>query len=71
MAAFLGGAGGIGGGEGDIMHQLEQWIMDTPPCTRYWIGSTLLMAVLVQTKVLSPFQLFYSYRAVFHKRQVR
>ncbi|KAF2094008.1 DER1-domain-containing protein [Rhizodiscina lignyota] len=51
------------------MHQLEQWIMETPPCTRYWTAATLAISLLVHSKILSPFQLFYSYRAVFHKKQ--
>lgn len=68
MAAMLGGAGG-GGAEGDIMHQIESWIMETPPCTRYWTAATLLTSILVHSKIVSPFQLFYSYRAVFHKKQ--
>jgi Derlin-2/3 len=29
-----------------------------------------LTGVLVQCHILTPFQLFYSYRAVFHKSQV-
>lgn len=68
MAAMLGGPGGAG--DGDIMHQIEQWIMETPPCTRYWTVATVGLSLLVHSKILSPFQLFYSYRAVFHKQQV-
>ena len=42
-----------------------------PIITRAWTTATVITGILVQCKVLTPFQLFYSYRAVFHKQQVR
>lgn len=49
---------------------LEQWFYEMPVCTRAWTTATVLTSVLVQCKVLTPFQLFYSVRAVFLKNQV-
>lgn len=49
---------------------LEQWFYEMPICTRMWTSATVLMSVLVQCNVLTPFQLFYSWRAVFVKNQV-
>lgn len=49
---------------------VEAWFWETPVCTRWWTTATLLASALVQCRVVSPFQLFYSYRAVFHRSQV-
>ncbi len=50
---------------------LEQWFWETPICTRWWTTATFAISALVQFKILTPFQLFYSYRSVFIKGQVR
>ncbi|KAL2887152.1 Derlin-like protein [Ceratocystis lukuohia] len=55
------------GGEGQF--PLEEWFWNTPTCTRWWTTATFLTSALVQFGVVSPFQLFYSYRAVFYKHQ--
>lgn len=49
---------------------LEQWFYEMPPCTRWWTAATVATSVLVQCHVLTPFQLFYSFRAVYVKSQV-
>jgi len=41
-----------------------------PVVTRVWTTATVLTGLLVQCQILTPFQLFYSFRAVFHKQQV-
>ncbi|KAI5287061.1 hypothetical protein KEM52_001773 [Ascosphaera acerosa] len=65
----LAGAGGAGAGaEGQF--PLEQWFYELPPCTRWWTAATVATSVLVQCQVLSPFQLFYSFRSVWLKAQV-
>lgn len=65
MAAML------GGGDGPLGQlPLEQWFFEMPVCTRWWTTATVITGVLVQCHILTPFQLFYSYRAVFHKSQV-
>jgi Derlin-2/3 len=69
MAAMLGGGGGDGGG-GMGQLPLEQWFFEMPICTRWWTTATIVTGVLVQCQILTPFQLFYSFRAVFHKQQV-
>jgi Derlin-2/3 len=42
-----------------------------PVCTRWWMTAALSASVLVQCHILSPYQLFYSFRAVFYRSQVR
>ena len=63
----------LGGGGGGAIGQfpLEQWFYEMPVCTRYWTTATIATSVLVQCHVITPFQLFYSFRAVFVKNQVR
>ncbi|KAF1346608.1 putative ER-associated proteolytic system protein Der1 [Delphinella strobiligena] len=57
-------------GAGDLGQiPLEQWFFETPVCTRYWTTAVVLTGILVQCHILTPFQLFYSYRAVFSKGQ--
>lgn len=48
---------------------LEQWFYEMPVCTRLWTTAAIGTSVLVQCNVLTPFQLFYSLRAVFLKNQ--
>lgn len=68
MAAVAGGEGGNGGFGGGL--PLEAWFFEMPIVTRCWTTATVLTGVLVQCGVLNPFQLFYSWRAVYHKGQV-
>jgi hypothetical protein len=49
---------------------LEAWFWEMPTCTRWWTTATILMSALVQCQMVTPFQLFYSFRAVFVKSQV-
>ncbi|KAK1074216.1 hypothetical protein LTR12_010790 [Friedmanniomyces endolithicus] len=42
---------------------------EMPVVTRVWTTATVLTGLLVQCQILTPFQLFYSFRAVFHKQQ--
>ncbi|KAI5365460.1 Putative derlin, Rhomboid-like superfamily [Septoria linicola] len=63
MAAIMGGGDGMGA------LPLEQWFFEMPVCTRWWTTATVATGILVQCQVLTPFQLFYSFRAVFHKQQ--
>lgn len=50
---------------------LEQWFYEMPVCTRLWTTATVATSILVQCHIITPFQLFYSVRAVFVKGQVR
>src|ERR1700742_4383758 len=59
MAEMLGAGGAIGNG-----FPLEQWFWEMPPLTRWWTTSAVICSVLVQCHILSPFNLFYSVRAV-------
>lgn len=63
-----GGDGGLGGQAG---FPLEAWFWEMPFCTRWWTTATVLTSALVQCQIVTPFQLFYSFRAVFVKSQVR
>jgi len=67
MAAILGGGEDALGQLGQF--PLEQWFFEMPPCTRYWTTATVITSVLLQCKVITPFQLFYSFRAVYYKSQ--
>lgn len=49
---------------------LEAWFWEMPTCTRWWTTATILTSALVQCQMVTPFQLFYSFRAVFVKSQV-
>lgn len=64
MAAIWGN-GGQGG-----QFPLEQWFYEMPPVTRWWTVATVATSVLVQCHIVTPFQLFYSFRAVYVKSQV-
>ena len=69
MDALFGGRGAAGDAAlGQF--PLEQWFFEMPVCTRWWTTATILTGVLVQCHIITPFQLFYSFRAVFHKSQV-
>lgn len=63
--AGIWGNGGQGG-----QFPLEQWFYEMPPVTRWWTVATVATSVLVQCHVVTPFQLFYSFRAVYVKSQV-
>ena len=66
MADMFGaGAGGLGNG-----FPLEQWWLEMPPVTRYWTTASVICSILGQCHVISPFNMFYSVRAVFNKGQV-
>ncbi|KAF2253713.1 Der1-like protein, partial [Trematosphaeria pertusa] len=60
----------LAGGDG-MMGQfpLEQWFYEMPVCTRWWMTAALSASVLVQCHIISPFQLFYSFRTVFVRSQ--
>jgi Derlin-2/3 len=66
MDQMMGGFGGdIGGG-----FPVEQWFWEMPVCTRWWTTATVVTSALVQCQILTPFQLFYSFKTVFVKSQV-
>ncbi|KFH43105.1 Derlin-like protein [Hapsidospora chrysogenum ATCC 11550] len=48
---------------------LETWFWEMPICTRWWTVATIMTSALVQFHMVTPFQLFYSFRAVFVKSQ--
>ncbi|KAI9812092.1 MAG: hypothetical protein M1826_002967 [Phylliscum demangeonii] len=48
---------------------LETWFYEMPVCTRWWTTATVATSILVQCHIITPFQLFYSFRAVFLKSQ--
>jgi Derlin-2/3 len=50
---------------------LETWFWEMPVVTRWWTVATISTSALVQCQMIAPLQLFYSFRAVFVKSQVR
>lgn len=60
----------MGGGEGGFALPLEAWFYEMPIITRCWTTATVITGILVQCQILTPFQVFYSHRAVFSKGQV-
>ncbi|CAG7939380.1 unnamed protein product [Penicillium salamii] len=48
---------------------LEQWFYEMPPVTRWWTTATVATSVLIQCNIVTPFQLFYSFRSVYTKSQ--
>ncbi|KEQ75618.1 DER1-domain-containing protein [Aureobasidium namibiae CBS 147.97] len=60
--------GAAGGGDLGAL-PLEQWFFEMPVCTRWWTTATIVTGLLVQCHILTPFQLFYSFRAVFVRSQ--
>ncbi|KLU84281.1 derlin-2.1 [Magnaporthiopsis poae ATCC 64411] len=48
---------------------LEEWFWEMPVCTRWWTTATVATSLLVQAKMLNPFQLFYSFRSVWVNSQ--
>lgn len=68
MDNMLAAAGGVGGAVGQF--PLEQWFYEMPVCTRWWTTATVATSILVQCQIITPFQLFYSFRSVFVKNQV-
>lgn len=66
MANVLAGGDGMGG-----QWPLEQWFFEMPVCTRWWMTAALSISVLVECRMITPFQLFYSFRSVFVRSQVR
>lgn len=65
MAAVQGGDGFMGN------FPLEQWFFEMPVCTRWWMTAALSASVLVQCTIINPWQLYYGFRAVFFRGQVR
>ncbi|OOQ87486.1 Derlin-2 [Penicillium brasilianum] len=59
------------GNNGQIGQQfpLEQWFYEMPPVTRWWTVATVATSVLVHCHIVTEFQLFYSFRAVYAKSQ--
>jgi len=57
------------GGAGGAQNPIETWFYDTPVVTRWLTVSNAVLGVLVTCKIVTPFQLFYSFRAVFVKDQ--
>ncbi|KAI0086474.1 Derlin [Irpex rosettiformis] len=44
---------------------IEAWITQIPPVTRAWLALSVLTSVAVQCQVVTPLQLYFSYKAAF------
>ncbi|QSZ30783.1 hypothetical protein DSL72_000341 [Monilinia vaccinii-corymbosi] len=67
MDQMMGNGDGALGGQAGF--PLETWFWEMPVCTRWWTTATVITSALVQCQIVTPFQLFYSFRAVFVKSQ--
>ncbi|CED83189.1 Predicted membrane protein [Phaffia rhodozyma] len=52
------------------MANIEQWVMEIPPITRAWIIASVAISVGVQCQVVSPFHLYFSWKATFGHLQL-
>ncbi|KAK8858837.1 hypothetical protein IAR55_003067 [Kwoniella newhampshirensis] len=49
---------------------IEQWINDIPPVTRVWIAAAVGTSVLVECQVVSPLQLYFSWKTAVGNMQL-
>ncbi|KAF8500912.1 Der1-like protein [Russula emetica] len=48
---------------------LEAWFTQIPPVTRTWLALSVLTSVAVQCQLVTPLQLYFSFKAAFHNAQ--
>ncbi|KAF9533123.1 Der1-like protein [Crepidotus variabilis] len=44
---------------------IEAWITQIPPITRGWLALSVLMSLAVQSQLVTPLQLYFSFRSAF------
>ncbi|EKM49527.1 uncharacterized protein PHACADRAFT_188623 [Phanerochaete carnosa HHB-10118-sp] len=49
---------------------IEAWVTQIPPVTRAWLALSVLTSVAVQCQVVTPLQLYVSYKAAFTNMQL-
>lgn len=54
------------GGIGDALSP-QQWFQTLPIVTRYWFGATVLLTLAANFQIISPSQLFFSWKAIQSK----
>ncbi|TFY68749.1 hypothetical protein EVJ58_g817 [Rhodofomes roseus] len=48
---------------------IEAWVTQIPPVTRAWLALAVLTSLAVQCQVITPLQLYFSYKATFTNAQ--
>ncbi|KAI0801906.1 Derlin [Irpex lacteus] len=48
---------------------IEAWVTQIPPVTRAWLALSVLTSVAVQCQLVTPLQLYFSYKAAFNNFQ--
>jgi len=48
---------------------LEAWFAQIPPVTRTWLALSVLTSVAVQCQLITPLQLYFSFKAAFRNAQ--
>ncbi|KAI0031051.1 Der1-like protein [Vararia minispora EC-137] len=49
---------------------IEAWVTQIPPVTRAWLGLAVLTSVAIQCQLVTPLQLYYSFRSAFVNGQL-
>ncbi|KDQ20915.1 hypothetical protein BOTBODRAFT_124792 [Botryobasidium botryosum FD-172 SS1] len=44
---------------------IEAWITEIPPVTRAWLGLSVILSVAAQCHLVTPLQLYFSFRSAF------
>jgi len=48
---------------------IDAWVTDIPPITRTWLVLAVALSILVQCQLVTPLQLYYSYKSAFDNYQ--
>lgn len=49
---------------------IEAWLTQVPPITRTWLVCAVLTSLAVQCQMVTPLQLYFSYKAAFSNAQI-
>ncbi|CAL1713168.1 unnamed protein product [Somion occarium] len=49
---------------------IEAWVTQIPPITRAWLALSVLTSVAVQCQIVTPLQLYFSYKSAFVNFQI-
>jgi len=49
---------------------IEGWLAQMPPITRSWLAAAVLISLAVQCQLVTPLQLYFSYKAAFTNAQL-
>jgi Derlin-2/3 len=49
---------------------IEAWVTEIPPITRGWVFLSILTTLAVQCQLVTPLQLYFSYKSAFTNAQL-